>query len=159
MALLSISLTVNDQRRHASVEPRLLLVDLLRKVFGLTGTHVGCDTSQCGACVVHVNGRSIKSCSVLAVECDGEIVTTIEGLAGADGSLHPMQKAFADCHGLQCGYCTPGMIMAALGIVRDGKSMKPEELREELHGNYCRCTGYQNIVRAVIDGTAAMVEK
>jgi carbon-monoxide dehydrogenase small subunit len=159
MALASITLTVNGQPRSAEVEPRLLLVDLLRKVFGLTGTHVGCDTSQCGACVVHMNGCSIKSCSVLAVECDGDVVTTIEGLAAPDGSLHPMQNAFADCHGLQCGYCTPGMILTAIAIVEEGKSMAPEDLREELHGNYCRCTGYQNIVRAIAAGNAAMTDK
>jgi carbon-monoxide dehydrogenase small subunit len=155
MVALLVRMKVNGKARTATVEPRTLLVELLRKQFRLTGTHVGCDTSQCGACVVHVNGKSVKSCSVLAVECEGEDITTIEGLANKDG-LHPMQKAFADCHGLQCGYCTPGMIMSAVSIVDENRSMDPRDLREELHGNYCRCTGYQNIIKAVIAGKAAM---
>jgi len=151
-----LSLTINGKPVEVEVESRTLLVDLLRKHLGLTGTHVGCDTSQCGACVVHLNGRSIKSCSVLAVTCAGDEITTIEGLAVPGGELHPMQRAFADNHGLQCGYCTPGMIMTAVSIANEGGNLTPEHLREELHGNLCRCTGYQNIVTAVMAGAAAM---
>ncbi len=151
-----LSLTINGKAVQVEAEPRTLLVDLIRKHLGLTGTHVGCDTSQCGACVVHLNGRSVKSCSVLAATCDGDEITTIEGLASPSGALHPMQKVFADHHGLQCGYCTPGMIMTAISIANENKTLSPEEVREELHGNLCRCTGYQNIVKAVIAGAKAM---
>jgi aerobic carbon-monoxide dehydrogenase small subunit len=158
MTNLSISLTVNGHRRDLKIEARTLLVEVLRNGLGLTGTHVGCDTSQCGACTVHLAGRSVKSCSVLAVECDGEEIVTIEGIAGEDGALHPMQKAFGDCHGLQCGYCTPGMIMTAVSIVEQAPHLEPSELREELHGNLCRCTGYQNIIKAVVAGRTAMLE-
>lgn len=154
--MIPLSLTINGKTIEVEAQARTLLVDLLRTTLGLTGTHVGCDTSQCGACVVSVNGRSVKSCSVLAVACDGDEITTIEGLAGPDGSLHPMQQAFADCHGLQCGYCTPGMVMTAVAIAGEHEELNPERVREELHGNLCRCTGYQNIVAAVIAGADAM---
>jgi aerobic carbon-monoxide dehydrogenase small subunit len=145
----SINMNVNGQAVSGDVESRTLLVDFLRDQLGLTGTHVGCDTSQCGACVVHVNGIAIKSCTALAVACDGMEVTTIEGLA-MNGKLHPMQQAFQEYHGLQCGFCTPGMIMASVDLVRRrGKSLDEATIRAELDGNLCRCTGYQNIVKAV----------
>jgi carbon-monoxide dehydrogenase small subunit len=151
-----VSLTVNGRPVKAEVEPRTLLVQLLREKLNLTGTHVGCDTSQCGACVVLVNGRGIKSCTTLAVSCEGDDVTTIEGLADGD-TLHPMQAAFREYHALQCGYCTPGMIMAAMDMVgRKGTSLDEHTIREELEGNICRCTGYHNIVRAIQAGAAAM---
>jgi carbon-monoxide dehydrogenase small subunit len=151
-----VSLTVNGRPVKAEVEPRTLLVQLLREKLNLTGTHVGCDTSQCGACVVLVNGRGIKSCATLAVSCEGADVTTIEGLADGD-TLHPMQAAFREYHALQCGYCTPGMIMAAMDMVgRKGTSLDEHTIREELEGNICRCTGYHNIVRAIQAGAAAM---
>jgi len=150
-----VSLTVNGKTVAADVEGRTLLVQLLRDRLGLTGTHVGCDTSQCGACVVHVNGVAAKSCTMLALQADGADVTTIEGLApGAD--LHPMQQAFRDHHGLQCGYCTPGMIMSAVDLVRRFPDPDEATVRHELEGNICRCTGYTNIVKAVIAGAAAM---
>ena len=148
MTTTHVRLTVNDQPREADVEPRLLLVHLLRDVFGLTGTHTGCDTSNCGACTVHVNGRSAKSCTMLAVQADGASVTTIEGMERG-GTLHPLQQAFWDCHGLQCGFCTPGMIMQAIDLLNDNPKPSEEEIREGLEGNLCRCTGYHNIVRAV----------
>jgi len=152
----SISLTVNGNPVTAEVEPRTLLSQFLREQLRLTGTHIGCDTSQCGACVVHVDGRSIKSCSVLAVMADGCQVTTIEGLASG-GKLHPMQQAFQDNHGLQCGFCTPGMVMTALDIVnRNGNELDEATVRRELEGNICRCTGYHNIVKAVQAGAKAM---
>ena len=132
------------------------LVEALRQHLALTGTHVGCDTSQCGACVVHIDGVSVKSCTTLAVQADGRSVTTIEGLAAADGTLHPMQAAFKECHGLQCGFCTPGMVMNAVDICRHNPNPTEREIREQLEGNLCRCTGYQNIVRAVQQGAAAM---
>ncbi|MGE8943470.1 (2Fe-2S)-binding protein [Leptospira interrogans] len=151
-----VSLSVNGRPVKAEVEPRTLLVQLLREKLNLTGTHVGCDTSQCGACVVLVNGRGIKSCTTLAVSCEGADVTTIEGLADGD-TLHPMQAAFREYHALQCGYCTPGMIMAAMDMVgRKGTSLDEHTIREELEGNICRCTGYHNIVRAIQAGAAAM---
>jgi carbon-monoxide dehydrogenase small subunit len=146
----SVTLTVNGSARTAEVEPRALLVHGLRDEWNLTGTHVGCDTSQCGACTVHLDGRAVKSCSVLAVQADGHEVTTIEGLAGANGSLHPMQKAFHEHHALQCGYCTPGMIMAACSLLRDNPNPSETDVREGIEGNLCRCTGYQNIVSAVM---------
>ena len=153
--MTSISLKVNRKAVSAEVEPRTLLVELLRETLRLTGTHVGCDTSQCGACTVLVNGRSVKSCTMLAVEADGAEITTIEGLA--EGSeLHPMQKAFNDCHGLQCGFCTTGMVMSAIDLCRRNPAAGEHEIREQLEGNLCRCTGYQNIVRAVRQGQAAM---
>ena len=143
-----ITVTVNGEAREADVEPRLLLVHLLRETFGLTGTHVGCDTSNCGACTVHVDGRSAKSCTMLAVQADGAEVTTIEGLApGAD--LHPLQQAFWDQHGLQCGFCTPGMIMQAAWLLEQNPEPSEGEIREGISGNLCRCTGYVNIVKAI----------
>jgi len=142
-------MTVNGKQVSGEVEGRTLLVDFLRVNLGLTGTHVGCDTSQCGACVVHVDGKSIKSCTMLALQCDGTEVTTIEGLA-KDGVLHPMQEAFREHHGLQCGFCTPGMIMAAIDIVnRHPNGLDEATIRHELEGNICRCTGYHNIVKAI----------
>ena len=150
-----ISLTVNGRTVSAGVESRTLLVNLLRDELGLTGTHVGCDTSQCGACTVHLDGVSVKSCSVLAASVEGRSVTTIEGVA-ANGELHPMQEAFRDHHGLQCGFCTPGMVMAALDLVRDNPNPTREQIRDYLEGNLCRCTGYQNIVSAIEAGAAAM---
>jgi carbon-monoxide dehydrogenase small subunit len=143
-----VSLEVNGKAVSADVAPSTLLVDLLRNTLGLTGTHVGCDTSQCGACVVHVNGRSIKSCTTLAAQVDGAKITTIEGLA-KDGELHPMQAAFREAHGLQCGFCTPGMVMAAVDLLKTNPKPTEAEIRAGLSGNICRCTGYHNIVKAV----------
>jgi aerobic carbon-monoxide dehydrogenase small subunit len=150
-----ISMTVNGSAVEQEVDPRTLLSTFLREQLELTGTHVGCDTSQCGACVVHVDGRSVKSCTMFAMQADGSDVTTIEGLAAGE-ELHPMQAAFREHHGLQCGFCTPGMIMAAVAIVRDNKDLDEPTLRELLDGNICRCTGYQNIVAAVLDGAKRM---
>ncbi|MBY0396189.1 MAG: (2Fe-2S)-binding protein [Thermoleophilia bacterium] len=144
----AITVTVNGASHTAEVEERQLLVHFLREQLGLTGTNVGCDTSSCGACTVHVDGESVKSCTVLAVQADGREVTTIEGLAG-NGALHPMQAAFQEHHGLQCGYCTPGMIMAAVGLLKENPKPSEDEIRHGLEGNLCRCTGYQNIVAAV----------
>jgi carbon-monoxide dehydrogenase small subunit len=145
----AISMKVNGKAMCGSVENRTLLVDFIRTTLGLTGTHVGCDTSQCGACVVHINGKAVKSCTALAVACEGAEVTTIEGIA-KNGKLHPMQEAFHENHSLQCGFCTPGMIMASIDIVkRNGKNVSEEVIRRELSGNICRCTGYHNIVAAV----------
>jgi len=144
-----ISVTVDGVRYDDDVEPRLLLVHYLREQAGRTGTPIGCDTSNCGACTVLLNGRSVKSCSVLAVQADGAEVTTIQGLASDSGELHPLQQAFHEEHALQCGYCTPGMIMAAVDLLRDNPHPTEEEVRDGLEGNLCRCTGYQNIVRAV----------
>jgi carbon-monoxide dehydrogenase small subunit len=146
--LPTIAITVNGARREAEVEPRTLLVDFLREGLGLTGTKVGCDTSQCGACTVHLDGAAVKSCTVLAVQADGGSIVTIEGLA-SNGDLHPMQAAFWEQHGLQCGFCTPGMIMSAVDLVAAGRPLSDEEIRHGLEGNLCRCTGYENIVRAV----------
>lgn len=151
----AVSFSLNGESVSAEVEARTLLVEMLRDVLGKTGTHVGCDTSQCGACVVHVDGRSVKSCSILAVQVSGAEVTTIEGLAGEDG-LHPMQEAFRHHHALQCGFCTPGMIMSALDLVAGNPDPSDREIRGWLEGNLCRCTGYQNIVRAVKAGAAAL---
>jgi aerobic carbon-monoxide dehydrogenase small subunit len=153
--LRRIACTVNGVRREAEVEPRLLLVYFLRETLGLTGTNVGCDTSSCGACTVMVDGKSVKACTMLAVQADGADITTIEGLA-TDGQLHPLQEAFRDHHGLQCGFCTPGMIMAALGLIQSGAGMSDEEVRLGLEGNLCRCTGYQNIVVAIQDAAGRM---
>ena len=152
----AVSMTVNGKAVCGEVESRMLLVQFLRENLGLTGTHVGCDTSQCGACVIHVNGKSVKSCTMLAIQADGAEVTTIEGLADEAG-LHPMQQAFMDNHGLQCGFCTPGMVMSALDIVnRNGNELDESTVRKELEGNICRCTGYHNIVKSVQAGAKAM---
>ena len=152
----SISLKLNGKSVRGEVEGRTLLVEFIREHQGLTGTHVGCDTSQCGACVVHVNGKAVKSCTMLAASCDGATITTIEGLAKGT-ELHPMQAAFKEHHGLQCGFCSPGMIMASIDIVkRHGKNVDEETIRRELSGNICRCTGYHNIVKAVQAGAANM---
>jgi len=152
---ISVSMTVNGKAVSAPVEERTLLVHYLRDHLGLTGTHVGCDTSQCGACVVHVDGKSVKSCTVLAVQAQGAPVTTIEGLA-KDGKLHPMQEAFRENHGLQCGFCTPGMVMSALDLVKNNPSPSESEIRHHLEGNICRCTGYHNIVKSIAAGAMAM---
>ena len=152
----TVSMIVNRKAVCGEVESRTLLVQFLRENLGLTGTHVGCDTSQCGACVIHVNGKSVKSCTMLAIQADGAEVNTIEGLADEAG-LHPMQQAFMDNHGLQCGFCTPGMVMSALDIVnRNGNELDESTVRKELEGNICRCTGYHNIVKAVQAGAKAM---
>jgi aerobic carbon-monoxide dehydrogenase small subunit len=157
--MATVSMTVNGKAVSGTIDPRTLLVQYLRDNLRLTGTHVGCDTSQCGACVVHIDGKAVKSCATLALSCDGAAVTTIEGLAQG-GTLHPMQEAFREHHGLQCGYCTPGMIMAAIDIVsRKGTNLDEHTIREELEGNICRCTGYHNIVKAVEAGAAAMANK
>jgi len=153
----AVAMTVNGKAVTADVDPRTLLVEFLREHLRLTGTHVGCDTSQCGACVVHVNGKALKSCTTFAWQVEGASVTTIEGLAAPDAPLHPMQEAFREHHGLQCGYCTPGMIMSAIDIVnRKGFALEEQLIREELEGNICRCTGYHNIVKAIASGAAAM---
>lgn len=151
-----VSLTVNGKPVDTEVDARTLLVELLRERLGLTGTHVGCDTSQCGACTVHVDGRAVKSCSVLAVQMQGREVTTIEGLAAADGTPHPMQRAFSDQHGLQCGFCTPGMVMSSIDLVNRFPHADEQMIREQLEGNICRCTGYQNIVKAVQQAARVM---
>ena len=143
-----VSITVNGVQHQREVEPRMLLVHFLRDGLGLTGTNIGCDTSQCGACTVHLDGTSVKACTVLAVQADGSKVTTIEGLA-QNGNLHPMQQAFWDNHGLQCGFCTPGMIMAAVKLVESNPGISEEQIRHGLEGNFCRCTGYENIVKSV----------
>lgn len=145
---MKINVTINGQAHEADVEPRLLLVHLLRDVVGLTGTHIGCETSICGACTVHLNGRAVKSCTVLAVQADGAQITTIEGLAN-NGELHAVQEGFWECHGLQCGYCTPGMIMASCALLQDNPNPSESEIRHGLEGNLCRCTGYQHIVESV----------
>jgi carbon-monoxide dehydrogenase small subunit len=152
---ITVSMTVNGKAVSASVEERTLLVHYLRDHLGLTGTHVGCDTSQCGACVIHVDGRAVKSCTILAAQAEGGSVTTIEGLA-KDGTLHPMQEAFRDNHGLQCGFCTPGMVMSALDLVKQNPQPNETEIRHHLTGNICRCTGYHNIVKAIAAGAKAM---
>ncbi|WP_284459583.1 (2Fe-2S)-binding protein [Cupriavidus campinensis] len=152
---IAIRLTVNGKPVDAQVEPHTLLVQFLRETLRLTGTHVGCDTAQCGACTVHLDGRAVKSCNMLALQADGAKVTTIEGLA-PDGQLHPMQEAFRECHGLQCGFCTPGMVMAATALLRERPNADAQAIREQLEGNMCRCTGYQNIVRAMQQGQSSM---
>ncbi len=151
----TISLTVNGKSVEGTVEPRTLLVQFLRENLSLTGTHIGCDTSQCGACVVHVDGMSVKSCTLLAVQADGRDVVTIEGVA-KNGTLHPMQEAFREHHGLQCGFCTPGMIMSAIDLAKRNSDPNEHQIREWLEGNICRCTGYHNIVKAVQAGARAM---
>ena len=153
---VKLAMTVNGRNISADVDPRTLLVEFIRENLHLTGTHVGCDTSQCGACVVHVNGRAVKSCTALALSCEGKTVTTIEGLSNGT-TLHPMQEAFREHHALQCGYCTPGMIMAGVDLVqRNGPGVDEHTIRKELDGNICRCTGYHNIVKAIAAGAAAM---
>jgi len=152
----AVSVTVNGVRHEADVEPRTLLVYFLREHLGLTGTNVGCDTSSCGSCTIHVDGESVKSCTMLAVQADGREVTTIEAMAGEDGEMHPLQDSFHRNHGLQCGYCTPGMIMAAASYLREHPSPTEEEVRESLEGNLCRCTGYQNIVTSIMDAAGQM---
>ena len=153
---MQVHFTVNGRAASVDVPPNTLLVQALREQLALTGTHVGCDTSQCGACTVLVNGRAVKSCTMLAVQAQGAEVQTIEGLAAPDGTLHPMQAAFKECHGLQCGFCTPGMVMSAVDLVKHHPQASEAEIRELLEGNLCRCTGYQNIVRAVQQGREAM---
>jgi aerobic carbon-monoxide dehydrogenase small subunit len=155
---IPLSLTVNGKAVQREVEPQTLLVTFIREELRLTGTHVGCDTAQCGACTVHVNGRAVKSCNMLASQAAGAKVTTIEGIAAADGTLHPMQAAFKACHGLQCGYCTPGMVMSAIDLVQHHGCKSEAQVREALEGNICRCTGYHNIVKAVQQGAAAMAK-
>ena len=147
---VNVSVEVNGTNYSADVEPRLLLVHYLRENCALTGTNVGCDTSSCGACTVHLNGEAVKSCTVLAVQADGQAITTIEGMAAADGTLHPMQQAFHENHALQCGYCTPGMVMAAVSLLEEVPNPTERQVREGLEGNLCRCTGYHNIVKAVL---------
>ena len=151
----SVSMIVNGKLVSGEVEGRTLLVDFLREHLGLTGTHVGCDTSQCGTCTVHVDGISVKSCAMLALQADSSEVDTIEGVANGD-TLHPMQEAFRDNHGLQCGFCTPGMVMTALALVKDNPDPTEADVRRGLEGNLCRCTGYQNIVNSILDGAKAM---
>ena len=154
--MAQITLTVNGRSVTHDVAPQTLLVEFLRDTLHLTGTHIGCDTSQCGACTVHLNGNAIKSCAMLATQAAGAKVTTIEGIAAADGTLHPMQTAFKECHGLQCGFCTPGMVMSAIDLVQHHDCSSDAKIREGLEGNICRCTGYQNIVKAVAQGAKAM---
>ena len=148
--MTQVSMTVNGKAASGDVEGRTLLSSFLRESLNLTGTHVGCDTSQCGACVVHVNGQAVKACTMLAAEANGADVTTIEGMANADGSLNTLQQAFQDHHGLQCGFCTPGMVMSAAALLKDNPKPSEEEIREYLEGNICRCTGYHNIVKAIM---------
>ena len=154
--MTTITMTVNGKSVTRDVAPETLLVQFIREHLQLTGTHVGCDTAQCGACTVHLNGRAVKSCNMLAVQAGGAEVTTIEGLAAPDGTLHPMQEAFNQCHGLQCGFCTPGMVMSAVDLVKHHKADSDEAVRAGLEGNICRCTGYQNIVRAVRSAATQM---
>jgi carbon-monoxide dehydrogenase small subunit len=151
---MKVSVTVNGEERSSDIEPRLLLVHYLRDVLGLTGTNIGCDTSSCGACTIHVNGESVKSCTMLAVQANGTEITTIEGLA-ENGQMHAMQEAFRTHHGLQCGYCTPGMVMAAISLLTEQPNPTEAEVRQGLEGNLCRCTGYHNIVKAVLAAASA----
>jgi aerobic carbon-monoxide dehydrogenase small subunit len=153
---MQVQFTVNGKSSRVETPPHTLLVQVLREQLSLTGTHVGCDTAQCGACTVLMNGRAVKSCNVLAAQAEGSEITTIEGVAQADGTMHPMQAAFKECHGLQCGFCTTGMVMSALDLVQHHPNASEAEIRELLEGNICRCTGYQNIVKAVQQGAAAM---
>ncbi|MDA8195612.1 MAG: (2Fe-2S)-binding protein [Actinomycetota bacterium] len=155
---MEVTMTVNGAKVSKDVEPRTLLVHFVRDNLGLTGTNVGCDTSSCGACTVHVNGESVKSCTMLAVQADGQEITTIEGMAQANGEMHPMQKAFQENHGLQCGYCTPGMVMAATSLLKENPHPTEQEVRNGLEGNLCRCTGYHNIVKAVLAAADGMAE-
>ena len=153
--MIKINLTVNGNKISKEIDPKTLLSNFLRENLDLTGTHIGCDTSQCGACAVHLNGKAIKSCSILAVQADGAQVTTIEGIADGD-KLHPMQEAFRDNHGLQCGFCTPGMIMSAIKLVENNPKISEKEIRKGLEGNICRCTGYNNIVKSVSSASKVM---
>ncbi|MCF8196429.1 MAG: (2Fe-2S)-binding protein [Polynucleobacter sp.] len=153
---MKVSLSINQKPYEFDIPANTLLVELIREKAALTGTHVGCDTSQCGACTVMVNGHSIKSCSVLALQMDGADVTTIEGIAAEDGTLHPMQTAFKECHGLQCGFCTPGMVISAIDLCKDHPNASDQEIRHLLEGNICRCTGYHNIVKAIKSGAKNM---
>ena len=153
---MQVQFKVNGKSESIDVPPNTLLVQALRENLRLTGTHVGCDTAQCGACTVFVNGQALKACNTLAVQWQGAEITTIEGIASEDGTMHPMQAAFKDCHGLQCGFCTPGMVISAIDLVRQHPNASDTEIREQLDGNICRCTGYQNIVKAVRQGAAAM---
>lgn len=152
---MEISVTVNGVKHTAEVEGRTLLVHFVREQLGMTGTNIGCDTSSCGACSVHLDGEAVKSCTILAVQADGTEITTIEGMAGADGTLHPMQQAFMEYHGLQCGYCTPGMVMAATSLLKENPNPTEEDVRLGLEGNLCRCTGYHNIVQSVLAAAKA----
>ena len=152
---MEVTVTVNGTAHTHDVEPRTLLVHFIREHVGLTGTNIGCDTSSCGACSIHLNGEAVKSCTVLAVQADGQEVTTIEGMASADGTLHPMQQAFMENHGLQCGYCTPGMVMAASSLLQENPNPTEEDVRLGLEGNLCRCTGYHNIVQSVLAAASA----
>jgi carbon-monoxide dehydrogenase small subunit len=152
----TLKLTINGRAVARAIEPNTLLVDFIREDQGLTGTHVGCNTGQCGACTVHVDGQAVKACTVLALQVAGKAVTTIEGITPDDGSLHPMQQAFKECHGLQCGFCTPGMVMSAIDLCQRHPNASEAQIREQLEGNLCRCTGYQNIVKAVQQGAQAM---
>jgi len=154
--LAKIKMTVNGKPVSAQVEPRVLLVDFIRDTLRLTGTHIGCDTAQCGACTIHMNGNAVKCCNMLAVQGDGATIVTIEGIARPDGSMHPMQAAFRDHHGLQCGYCTPGMVMSAIDLVKRHPHPNEAQVRAELDGNLCRCTGYHGIVKAVLAGASAL---
>ena len=153
---VSLSFSINGKAVTADVDPRTLLVEFIRNNLALTGTHVGCDTGQCGACTVLIDGNAVKACTILAAQANGTEVVTIEGLAAADGTMHPMQAAFKECHGLQCGFCTPGMVMSAIDLVNRHPKASEQTIREELEGNLCRCTGYHNIVKAVQAGAAAM---
>jgi carbon-monoxide dehydrogenase small subunit len=153
---VKVSMTVNGKAASAEVEERTLLVNFIRDVLRLTGTHVGCDTAQCGACTIHLNGRAVKSCNMLAMQAEGADIVTIEGIAKPDGTLHPMQEAFRQHHGLQCGFCTPGMVMSAIDLVKNFPNPTEDQIREQLDGNLCRCTGYHNIVKAIAAGARAM---
>jgi len=153
---VKVSLTVNGKPASAEVEERTLLVNFIRDNLRLTGTHVGCDTAQCGACTIHMNGRAVKSCNMLAMQAEGADLVTIEGIAKADGTLHPMQEAFRQHHGLQCGFCTPGMVMSAIDLLKDFPNPTEEQIREQLDGNLCRCTGYHNIVKAIKAASQSM---
>ncbi len=152
---MEVSITINGTEQQHDVEPRTLLVQYIRDHAGLTGTNIGCDTSSCGACSIHLNGEAVKSCTILAVQADGDDVKTIEGMAAADGTLHPMQQAFMENHGLQCGYCTPGMVMAATSLLEENPNPTEEDVRLGLEGNLCRCTGYHNIVKSVLAAASA----
>ena len=153
---MEVSININGTQQTHDVEPRTLLVQYIREHAGLTGTNIGCDTSSCGACSIHLNGEAVKSCTILAVQADGQEIKTIEGMADADGTLHPMQQAFMENHGLQCGYCTPGMVMAATSLLDENPNPSEEDVRLGLEGNLCRCTGYHNIVKSVAQGAAGM---
>ncbi|MBS0336929.1 MAG: (2Fe-2S)-binding protein [Proteobacteria bacterium] len=155
---IKVSMTVNGKPASATVEERTLLVTFIREELRLTGTHVGCDTAQCGACTVHMNGKAVKSCSMLAMQAEGANITTIEGVAAPDGTLHPMQAAFKENHGLQCGFCTPGMVMNAIDLAKGRPNLTEAEIREGLEGNLCRCTGYHNIVKSIAAGAKAMAK-